>query len=323
MFDATIPILKEEELDQEHLDALKKRFAHYDESYVANACFPERRKVFDEAYELCKPYLDDGFVNEIKKPGKFMDRVWELALCSILLHKGYKLEKWKKTRKPRPDFCILLGDKKIWVEAICPALGEIDGVEPPPDLKPGVIFSRTVSIADDVRPRALRVSSALTTKLKKRDKYIKGGLMKETEPYIVAVNTNRVSYVNSSAIEELTLYGMGLHQINIRTNEASRQWVPEIPKHPTPDASVSVPIAVFLRDEYKGISAAIFHDRWFEFDTDWKDYMANKATTYFNEGSIAPLQKDDINFGVKKYIEITDVQATLKEVEKLEGNPNT
>jgi hypothetical protein len=51
--------------------------------------------------------------------------------------------------------------------------------------------------------------------------------------------------------------------------------------------------------------------------------MANKATTYFNEGSIAPLQKDDINFGVKKYIEITDVQATLKEVEKLEGNPNT
>src|SRR5581483_2522073 len=127
----------------------------YEENYIFNASFKERRDVLEGAYQQCRPYLDQGFVRDVGKPGKFFDRLWELALCSILLHKGFVLEKSVPTKGARPDFCILQENKKIWVEAICPDLGNKDPVPPPPVLIPGVMHTETIDIASDLRPRAL------------------------------------------------------------------------------------------------------------------------------------------------------------------------
>jgi hypothetical protein len=313
MFDPNIPVFNRETLTNEMLVELKAKYSQYDEKYVANACIEERRRVLDEAYNICKDYLDDGFVNEICKYGKFMDRLWELSLCSILIHKNYTLEKWTKTNKPKPDFCILLNGKKIWVEAVCPDVGDIDPVSPPPVLIPGVIHGETVDISTDIRPRALRASSAFIKKVAKREEYIKGGLMAQDEPYIIAINTHRITRHSDTMIEELMLYGMGLHQVNLKTGVGSRQWRPETIKI-AEEKEVPIPMAYFLRPEYKIISAVIFHGKWFEFEPQWKDLLADSTTIYFNEGAHIPIEKDVFPFGKRKYIELTGTQAILKEV---------
>ncbi len=317
MFDSAIPLLDTSNLDrkilQDELDNLKRRFSHYDEAYVANACFEERRRVLDEAYDACKPFLDDGFLSEISKPSKFMDRLWELALCSILLHKGYVLEKWSKTNKSRPDFCVLLNGKKIWIEAACPDLGDVDPVAPPSVLIPGVIHSETIDIAQDVRPRALRASSALQKKFAKREAYLKGGHMSEKDAYVIAINTHRITRHADSMLEELVLYGMGLHQLNVRTGESWRQWKPETLKK-AEDGEVSVQMAYLLRPEYKTISGVIFHSKWFEFDTDWKNLLADSTTIYFNEGANISLKREEFSFGKRKYMEMMGNQGILRDL---------
>jgi hypothetical protein len=317
MFDPAIPRLDTSKADrnilQGELDQLKKQFSSFDEAYVANACFEERRRVLDEAYEVCKLFLDDGFLREVSKPGKFMDRLWELALCSILLHEGYVLEKWSKTNKSRPDFCVLLNGKKIWIEAACPDLGDVDPVAPPPVLIPGVIHSETIDIAQDVRPRALRASSALKTKFAKREAYLKGGHMSEKDAYVIAINTHRITRHADSMLEELVLYGMGLHQFNLRTRDSSRQWKPEAFKNGG-DGTVSVPMAYLLRPEYKTISGVIFHSKWFEFGTDWKNLLAASTTFYFNEGADVSLERKEFSFGKRKYMEMNGSQGILREL---------
>ncbi len=317
MFDSAIPLLDTSNSDRETLQKelieLKSKFFNYDEAYVANACFEERRKVLDRAYNECKPFLDDGFLNEVSRPGKFMDRLWELALCSILLHKGYTLEKWVKTNKPRPDFCVLLNGKKVWVEATCPDLGDVDSVAPPPILVPGVIHTETIDIAKDIRPRALRASSALSKKFAKRKDYLSGGHMNEEDAYIIAINTHRITRHADSMLEELVLYGMGLHQINVRTGESWREWKPETFKKGEV-GEVPVTMAYFLRPEYKTISGVIFHSKWFEFDSDWKNSLADSATIYFNEDTKVPLVKGEFSFGKRKYMEIIGNQGILREL---------
>jgi hypothetical protein len=312
MFDPTIPVLPRERLTNDALAELKAKYPDYDEAYVASACIEERRLVLDDAYETCKSYLDDCFTTEAWKPEKFMDRLWELALCSILLHKGYTLEKWSRTSKARPDFCILIEGKKIWVEAACPARGEIDPVPTPPVLTPGVIYSETIDITKDLRPRALRASSAFTRKALKRERYLKGGLMKEDEPFLIALNTNRITRLSDPRVEELMLYGMGLHQ---RTHDGvwSRQWIPEIKKK-TDKGEVPVPMAYFLREEYRPISGVIFFNKWFEFSPDWRDAMAESATTYFNSRAYIPIEKNHITFGKRRYSEETGNRVELKDI---------
>ena len=312
MFDPNIPVYTSEILTNEILAKLKTDYAQYDEAYVFNACIDERRLVLDQAYYICKDYLDDDFANEICIPGKFISRIWELALCSIFLHKGYTLEKRIRTnKKARPDFCILIDEKKIWVEAVCPSLGEVDPVPPPPILVPGVIHSETLDIAADIRPRALSASSAFIGKVAKREKYLKGGLMKENEPLIIAVNTYQITRHSDTMVDELLLYGMGLHQMT-QDGVWSRQYIPEIKKM-TEKGEVLVPMAYFLREEYKSISGAIFFSKWFEFEIDWRDTMADSAITYFNSGTSLPVEKKHITFGRRRYAEATSGYIELKD----------
>ncbi len=296
MFDPDIPVfdIGEYKSDNNILEKIKSNFPYYDENYIANCSFKERRVVLEKAYNECKPYLDKLFDREIRVPGKFMDRLWELALCSILLHNGYKLI--KSDNNGGPDFCILKNGKKIWIEAACPDLEIVDPVDPPPILTPGVVFSRTINIESDTRPKALRISSAFSEKIEKRKKYIKNKFINENDKFIIAINTHRVdNFAPTEMPEELVLYGFGLTQIT-HDGIGNRQFTPVITKNVN-DKKIPIPVAYFLRPEYKNISGAIFFRKWFEFDNNWKQSLSNQAVTYFNEDSLNSLDKDDIVFG--------------------------
>lgn len=313
LLDPAIPILKFGD-DPKSLEELKNKYSEYDPSYVTNTCYEPRRVILSETYEICKDYLDPNFTQDIKIPGRFLDKLWELFLCIVLLDNGYKLEKNPGGKKARPDFCILLPDnKKIWIEAVCPDLGddERNSVEPFPDMIPGVFYSHGGNIADSLRPRILRVSSVLDKKHKKRDSYIKSGTMKDDEPYIIAVNTHRINHHSpEDMIEEGVLYGMGLMQINFKSGGGSRQFTPSQTKK-TEDGHKNIPSEVFLLPEYKNLSAVIFSRIWFNFDSNYRNVLSSSIYTYFNYGATNPISSKDIKFGEKLIFEIKGNEGKL------------
>jgi len=313
LFDPKIPILKFGD-DSSELENLKKKYPEYDPGYIANTCYEPRRVILGEAYELCKDYLDENFTKDIKIPGRFLDKLWELHLCVVLLHNNYDLEKNPGGKKARPDFCILLpNNNKIWIEAVCPDIGNAkeNSVEPLPEMVPGVIYSHVGNIDESLRPRILRVSSVLEKKFKKRASYVESGLMKENEPYIIAVNTSRINHNSpEEMIEQGVLYGMGLIQINLGNSGASRQFTPFQVKK-TDAGNKEIPTALFLRPEYKNISGVMFSGTWFSFDSEYKETLSSKIYTHFNQNANNLIFSRDIKFGKKFQLKINGDKGTL------------
>jgi hypothetical protein len=152
----------------------------------------------------------------------------------------------------------------------------------------------------------------LSKKFAKREEYLRGAHMSKEDAYVIAINTHRITRHADSMLEELVLYGMGLYQIS-RSGESWREWKPEIVKKGK-DGEVVVPMAYFLKPEYKTISGIFFHSKWFEFDTDWKNLLADSTTIYFNEGAEVPLEREKFAFGKRKYMEMRGNQGILQEI---------
>ena len=106
LFDPKIPIL-DELSEHSEFEKVQEEFSQYDSTYVFNASVRSRRQPILEAYRKCSEYLDDDFCKEICKPGKFIDRLWELQICFVLISSGHEVIKRTSGRKfARPDFCI-------------------------------------------------------------------------------------------------------------------------------------------------------------------------------------------------------------------------
>jgi hypothetical protein len=74
------------------------------------------------------PYADRHFLQELRQENQFYPRLWELHLGCTLLRRGDDL---KKVGNEGPDFCVHVGDKKIWIEAIAPGAGTKKDAVPP------------------------------------------------------------------------------------------------------------------------------------------------------------------------------------------------
>lgn len=89
--------------------------------------------------------------------GKFYSLTWEMILGAILLEKGYHLE--RSIDDDRPDLCLILEGKRIWIECCLPTGGD--------PLKPDSV---TETVADgefhnvDPDKSVLRCTQALSKK---------------------------------------------------------------------------------------------------------------------------------------------------------------
>ena len=77
-----------------------------------------------------EPYADANFSIEIKK--HFHARFWEMYLAYSLAELGFQLVPPESNR--RPDICVLLDDKNVWIEATVPSAGSGDDAVPQLDL---------------------------------------------------------------------------------------------------------------------------------------------------------------------------------------------
>jgi hypothetical protein len=119
----------------------------------------------------------------------YYSRLWELMLADILHGNGLGFQ----THEDGPDFSIQLGEKTMWIEGICPGLGEPgrpDSLEPP-------VRNPKEAIQVPVEKVTLRVASGLKTKADKFRHYIDCGRIRATDVCIVALSTAKIDAVYS------------------------------------------------------------------------------------------------------------------------------
>jgi|JI6StandDraft_1071083.scaffolds.fasta_scaffold08843_1 hypothetical protein len=313
LFDKKIPLLPIDS-PQESYDSLLKDFSNLDQSYVFNASCIERRQYIQEAYDKCKEYLDDDFHIQIKIPGKFISRLWELQLCSIFLFYNLNLVKPLSGKKKisRPDFCILDSDgNKIWIEAVCPDLG---GVPKKEEMISGVMYTRHGNIKDDLDIVAPRITSSIQSKYSKRESYSRSSDFNLSDKYVIAINTHHISHRETGEMpKELVFYGMGLQWIK-QNHESGRHFHWTIPKQKEDGTTIDLDVALFFRKEFKNLSAVITSSNWFKFGEGFEESMSKDIITYINHDAENKVKPKEISFGKKKQMFCKGEFCELKEV---------
>src|SRR3989344_834043 len=200
-------------MNQQGLEDAFKQYPMFSRTYVHTAVhWTETRQWYEKYWPKVHKYLDKDFLERFKLKAEHHARAWEFHLAAILLEKGLMLQ--EKTWEYGPDFCINLpGGKRLWVEAITCDLGTVDPVEPYPDMKPGIIYSFGGNIEDTHRPRSLRITSAIDTKLKKFDKYLgdsqKSGV-RNNDCLIIAINGSVIQHHDEpSMLFKYSVFGQG------------------------------------------------------------------------------------------------------------------
>ncbi len=198
--------------NQKELDEAFLKYPNISKTYIQTALYwKDTRKWYEENWPKVFKYLDKDFLDRFKMEEEHHARAWEFHLASVLLDKGLELE--QKTWRTGPDFCIKIPTgKKIWVEAITCDRGDVDPVEPYPEMKSGQIYSFGGNIEDTHRPRALRITNAIGAKFEKFKKYLsdsKSGVG-EDDCLLIAINGGTIQhFADPSMLFKRSVFGQG------------------------------------------------------------------------------------------------------------------
>jgi hypothetical protein len=134
---------------------------------------------------------DRNFLSAAK--AAFVEKTWEMYLACTLLERGFKLT---KPSGKGPDIHVT-GPVPIWVEAIAPDAGSGPDAVPTRDkrgettaLAPGVAMWTGVPPSEE--SLILRCTSAIAAKAVQRERYIEDGIVRSTEPFVVAINLAQI-----------------------------------------------------------------------------------------------------------------------------------
>jgi len=110
-------------------------------------------------------------------------RFWEMYLACTLLENSLPLLRSKEG----PDISIKHHVGRIWVEAIAPTGGADSNPDRVPNMKPGIA---TLIPEEKI---ILRLRAAIREKYdSKYHDYVKKGLVKPTDPYVIGINSCRI-----------------------------------------------------------------------------------------------------------------------------------
>jgi len=229
-------------------EALKKRY-------------PRNDKIAQAVIDLCHTYLKNnlGDTNAQQKLASdklhtFWQQFSEVLLADQLIKVGIQ----PIHKATGPDFLIEQDGKRIWIEVITP---EPTGI---PDEWINHVSGTAVTFPHE--PILLRWTAAIKEKIEKLKGYLKCGLVKPEDAYIIAVN-GRLLRGFDGAFPELhgisqfpfaveATFCVGPYQLqidrnNLKTTSSGHQYRDLIPK-PKGDP---VPADTFLDPQYAQISA--------------------------------------------------------------------
>ena len=216
----------------------------------------EKNQMSKHAREFCEglwhvyePYADSHFHSEIRLDGKFQDRFWEMHLGNVLLEKNLRVS----SKDYGPDFLVEIENEKLWVEAITASNGELDK----PDSLHELEQSETAVYVDD-RKVVLRLRSAIESKSRKINKYLKDAVIDEADSVIIAVNTGKIDSllaVEFLGYAAMACFGKDISLLRMRKEETFENVeIVSVQKSSGSD----VPVNIFLSDDYRHISGVLF-----------------------------------------------------------------
>lgn len=239
---------------KEDIDNLMKEYPGYDPAYVCLFAAPGAKAIkefVENLYKECKTYLDDDFVSDLKT--HFSQRSWELYLAGTLSDLDFNIGAHKSFG---PDFNLYDEQENTiaWIEAVAPQKG--DGQDKVPLMPIG--FAAGVP----EKELLLRLTSVLDIKLKGYNAYLKSGLVKENEPYIIAINRSELEHVDPTIPLILKcLFEIGDLTIKMKVGEegaggSSTSWTirPDVTKA----NGSQIPMSFFKNPDNAGISAIIY-----------------------------------------------------------------
>lgn len=205
-----------------------------------------------------EPYADPdfrhGFARDVDA------RFWEMYLGCTLLDAGHTLLPVSDRRREggQPDLCVLENERRTWIEAIAPGLGEPgpDRIVPPVPLNEGVEL-----FAIPMREAQLRTSGAFWTKAQKIGSYLKAGVIAPEDRRIIAISGSRFGvYIPDAPLPLImtTLFPISDPFIVI---DRETEEVIEEGFHPAPAiprAAGDIPRTAFLDARFADISGVIW-----------------------------------------------------------------
>jgi hypothetical protein len=209
------------------------------------------RSFMQSLWHKYRPFADSNFRQHMLVD---LDaRFWEMYLACTLLENSLPLLR----RDEGPDICIKHNVGRIWVEATAPTSGADTNPDRVPTMKPGIV---TVVPGEQI---ILRLRAAIREKYdgKYRD-YVKKGLVRPTDPYVIAINSCRIG----PAIMEtdtprilMAVFPVGNWQVTI--NKKTGVVIdagPQIRSKIRRTGGAEVRTDVFLDPEYSNLSGVIY-----------------------------------------------------------------
>lgn len=269
-----------------------KRFQRLVENAKPGSGASEYLEHMESLWRIYQPFASPDFQYQLlADDDKFYSLTWELMLGATLLEKGYHLK--PSINDKRPDLCLILEGKRIWIECCLPTGGN--------PLKPSSI-TETVLTSDgefewhDVDPNKsiLRCTQVLSEKKRQHLRWIAKGVCNQDEPFLIALNglNLQLGIFNSSLPQILrALYATGdMYDVfdskDSEYRESGYHYRPTIAK----SEKTSTSTAFFLETENSHISGVLFSTDWIMRSSSSPQYCyveninaANRTGTLFAE----------------------------------------
>lgn len=240
------------------------------------------------------PHADPHFLADARQ--HFHQRTWEMFLWYVLNSQGFGPTKtgWKG-----PDYCFRFEDKTTWVEAVAPGRGESQDAVPPLQFLIDKLETDEEPIAQDVPEEAilLRFTHALDEKRKKYATFRSKNGAQSVDPFIIAINgCVATDYRGDPPVPYVIKATIGLGHLMVSfdpTGEDSLRSGYQRRDHVLKRNQEPIPTNVFLREEYRGISAVLYSPK----DISNIPGKVGSEMYYFHN----PLAENPLPFGLFKF----------------------
>ena len=224
----------------------------------AHAVERELRDTLERLWAVYQPFADPNFVAEFAREQD--SRFWEMYFANQLLDAGKTLlpTAERSRRGGQPDVCVVDGDRRIWIEAIAPDIGDDgrDQVRGPIPINEGGGLAPAPT--RQVQPRT---TSALWTKTQKIGQYIRDGVIGADEVALVAIGAGRFGLYASehpvpTVLSSVFPIGPEVVTVDLTRNEIVDQRFE--PSFHIERAGGQIPRTAFLDERFRAVSGVVW-----------------------------------------------------------------
>lgn len=214
----------------------------------------------ERLWRTYKPFASQDFQRQLLlDDGKFYSLTWEMMLGARLLEKGYRLE--PSIDDDRPDLCIILEGKRIWIECCLPTGGETSKPNSLTEMVDDGEFHKV-----DLDKSVLRCTQALSGKKQQHLNWIAKEVCNRDEPFLIALNgLNLKLRIHNSSLPQIlrALYAIGdmyavLDSKDPEYRESGYHFRPRVVK----SEETLISTTFFLETENNHISGVLFSTDW-------------------------------------------------------------